>query len=105
MENLTVEPPVKNNEYINYMEEYGQAFTEAARAYTYIIITTWATSTLMIFTQRYLLRKQKQSYNIHKYTITRKQLKKLDKIIFTINYTLISFLTALQLVPFGKVTS
>jgi hypothetical protein len=105
MENLTVEPPVKNKEYINYMEQYGQAFTEAARAYTYIILTTWASSTLMIFTQRLLLRKQKQSYNIYKYTITRKQLKKLDKILFTVNYTLISFLTALQLVPYGKVAN
>jgi len=105
MENLQVEPPVKNQEYINYMEQYGQAFTEAARAYTYIILTTWASSTLMIFTQRYLLRKQNQSYNIYKYTITRKQLKKLDKILFTVNYTLISFLTALQLVPYGKVTN
>lgn len=105
MENLQVEPPVENQEYINYMEQYGQAFTEAARAYTYLILTTWASSTLMIFTQRYLLRKQNQSYNIYKYTITRKQLKKLDKILFTVNYTLISFLTALQLVPYGKVTN
>lgn len=81
-----------------------------AQKYATLILMVWAISTTLIFTQRILLRKDPFTFNIlgrkisvdNPDLLTKKQVKKIDGILFTVNYSLISFLMVLQFFP-GKV--
>lgn len=81
-----------------------------AQKFASLILMVWGISTTLIFTQRILLRKDPFTINIlgrkiqvdNPDLLTRKQVKKIDGILFTVNYSLLSFLMALQFFP-GKV--
>jgi len=88
--------------------------TDAARRYQTIILVAWASSTGLIFTQRLLRQEKPFTVNLagkELFTVPQpgiipgKYVKKLDGILFTLNYSLLSFLMVLQFLNYGKVTT
>lgn len=85
---------------------------EPAEKYATLVFATWALSTVLIFTQRILLREDPFSFQVlgkdislnNPGLLSKKQVQKIDGILFTVNYSLLSFLMALQFIP-GKVNT
>jgi len=99
---------------VQYAQEYGNAMTDAARKYQTIILGAWASSTVLIFTQRLLRQEKPFEVNVagkklfsipQPGILPAKYVQKLDDILFTLNYTLLSFLMVLQFLNYGKVTT
>jgi hypothetical protein len=101
--------------------EYGNGMEQAARKFQMIIISLWAANTVLIFTHRLLHREKPVGIEITDPfsgdTVWEKNLDwelserqellvdHIDNILFTLSYALLSFLLALQFMPYGKVTS
>lgn len=112
---LNASPMAENYEAVQHAVEYGNGMEQAARKFQGMIIGLWAINTVLIFTHRLLTREKPISIEILGETIwqldhelTERQeglVEHLDNILFTVNYTLLSFLLALQFLPYGKVTT
>lgn len=108
-------PVAGNYERVQHAVEYGNGMEQAARKFQGFIIGLWAINTVLIFTHRLLHREKPISIEILGETyweldheLTEKQedlVEHLDNILFTVNYTLLSILLALQFMPYGKVTT
>lgn len=94
-------------------QEYlaGKAFQEGARQYTEIIYILFGLNLAMIFTGRFMVRENPYQINIlgktfyeFEHRISRKWIMHLDRILFTISFTIISILTVLQTTPYGQIT-
>lgn len=92
--------------------EYGEALTDAARRFQAIIITAWASSFLLIFTQRLIRQEKPFEINIGGKTvfeipkpglIPEEYIERLDMALFTINYALLSYLFVLQFIQYGMI--
>lgn len=88
----------------------GKGFEEGARNYTEITLILFAVNLGLIFTGRFIVRENPYQINIlgktvyeFEHRISQKTIKHIDRILFTINFALISILTMLQFVPFGKI--
>ena len=88
----------------------GKGFEEAARQYTEITLLLFAVNLGLVFTGRFMVREKPLQINIlgktlweTNYQPSEKAIKHLDRILFTINFALISILTVLQFVPFGVI--
>jgi hypothetical protein len=93
--------------------EYGNGMEAAARKFQLIIFTLWISSTILILTQRILLQSNpytitwldQEIFEIPKLNIfSERTVERLDSILFSLNYTLISFLMVLQFLPYGEVS-
>jgi hypothetical protein len=113
--NLEASPMAENYEQVQHAVEYGNGMEQAARKFQGMIIGLWAINTALIFTHRLLTREKPISIEILGETIwelehdltdrQEKLVEHADNILFTVNYTLLSFLLALQFMPYGKVTT
>jgi len=105
---------------VQHAVEYGNGMEQAARKFQGFIIGLWAINTTLIFTHRLLHREKpigiqlnnpitgevEWSLEMDRELTDRQEMivERLDNILFTVNYTLLSFLMVLQFMPYGKVT-
>ncbi|MFB6199805.1 MAG: hypothetical protein ABEJ83_02920 [Candidatus Nanohaloarchaea archaeon] len=97
---------------VEHAARYGEAMTDAARRFQLIVVAAWASSFLFIFTQRLIRQEKPFEINVGGKTVFKipkpgiipeKYIKHLDNILFTLNFTLLSYLFVLQFMQYGMI--
>jgi len=101
--------PGGNLEQVCTQYNSGLGFQEGARQYTEITFLLFALNLGLIFTGRFLVRENPYQINIlgktfyeFEHRFSQQIIKRIDRVLFTISFTLISILTVLQTTPFGQ---
>jgi len=104
---------IQQQEHIRETAAYTTGMENAAAQFSQIITIMFLANFLMIFTGRLLTRENpykikvlgEELYELPSLNIEEKWIAKLDRMLFALNFTLVSFLMALNKVGYGYFTA